>query len=130
MIRKVLKPFIAGLIVIFVGAFVITYFNLYDIFPHLDKLFHVAGGFVVAWFLSNFWEDSFKGLNKFQRVIVFMALAGLVGFFWEVAEYSTSTSLFDGHQLIRHYVFGGSNTDTLGDIMADVFGGALFALFF
>ncbi len=126
--RRTIKPFLAGLAVIFLGSFVAAFFNLYDTFPHIDKIFHIASGFIIAWFFSNLWEDNFKGFNRFQRVIMFMALAGLIGFFWEVLEYSTSTSLFTHYQLIRHYFYGGDLTDTLGDLLADVLGGAIFGL--
>ena len=128
MFRKVLNPVVVGLAVIFLGAFVFTFFNIYDFVPHLDKVFHVSGGFIVAWFFSNLWGDKLKGFNKFQRLILFMSLAALVGFFWEVMEYSTSQPPFVSHQLLRHYIYGGNLNDTLGDIMADVFGSALFGL--
>lgn len=129
MVRKALNPFIIGLAVLFLGTFVFTFFDIYGLFPHLDKVFHVLGGFIVAWFLGTFWEDNLKGLNQFQRIIVFMALATLAGFFWEVMEYATSQPPFVYNQLLRHYIYGGNLTDTLGDLMADVFGGALFGFF-
>ncbi|GEM_PF-4073436 len=125
MTRQTAKPFLTGLTVIFLGTFVVTFFNLYDTFPYIDKLFHVIGGFIVAWFFSVLWGDNLKGLNKFQRVIVFMAMASFVGVFWEIMEYSTSFSFFDDQQLIRHYLYGGNMGDTLGDLMADIFGAVI-----
>ncbi len=128
MTRKALTPFIIGLAVIFLGAFVFTFFNIYDSFPHLDKVFHISGGIIIAWFFSNLWSEKFKGFDKFQRVIIFMALGVLVGFFWEIMEYSTSQPPLVSHELLRYYIYGGNLTDTLGDLVADVFGGALFGL--
>lgn len=128
-IRKTIKPLVAGLVVLFLGTFIATFLNLFDYFPHIDKLFHITGGFIVAWFFSDLWVDELKGLNQFQRVIIFMALGALVGFFWEIMEYTTSKPPFVSNQLLRHYIYGGDLTDTLGDLMADVFGGALFGFF-
>ena len=129
MTNKTIKPFLAGLTVIFLGTFVVTFFGIYDTIPYIDKFFHVAGGFVIAWFFSNYWGDDLKELSKFQRLFILMALASFIGSFWEVMEYSTSTSFFEDNQLIRHYIYGGDLFDTLADIMADISGAAILFLF-
>ncbi|MDP4001544.1 MAG: hypothetical protein Q8P69_00645 [bacterium] len=129
MTNKTIKPFLAGLIVLFLGTFVVTFFDIYNFIPHIDKFLHVAGGFVVAWFFSNYWGDDLRGLSGLQRFIILMSLASFIGSFWEVMEYSTSTSFFEDNQLIRHYIYGGDLFDTLADIMADISGAAILFLF-
>ena len=127
--KKVIPPVIVGIIVVFIGSFVITDFNLYDIYPHIDKFFHVAGGFIVAWFFSQYWITKLGQFSNFERFIILIAMAALVGFVWEVGEFSTSQPPLVNHQLLRHYIYGGNLTDTLGDLMADVFGAAVLGLF-
>ena len=126
--RKVLKPFITGLLVIFLGSFIVTDFNLYDTFPHIDKLFHVTGGFIVAWFFAVLWVGYLKQASPFQRFLILIAIATLVGVFWEIAEYSTSVQPLSNFSLLHHYIYIGDITDTLGDLLADMFGAALAVL--
>ncbi len=119
-------PFVVGLLVIFAGTFLITYFNLYHNYPHLDKALHVAGGFIVAWFFGRYWKDNFKGFGDVDRFFILIGMAAFIGFAWEVMEFSTSLSPFVHHQLLRHYIYGGNLIDTLGDLMADCFGAAMY----
>ncbi len=129
MISKTTKPFLAGLIVLFLGSFVVTFFNLYDTFPYIDKVFHVTGGFIVAWFFDRFWSEKLNVFHKLEHLVVLVAITALVGFFWEIAEFSTSIPPFVDNILLRHYFYGGSLVDTLGDLTADIFGAVLFYLF-
>lgn len=126
--RKVLKPFITGLAVIFLGSFIVTFFNLYDTFPHIDKLFHVSGGFIIVWFFAVLWADYLKQASHFQRFLTLVAIAAFVGVFWEIAEYSTSVYPLSGSVLLQHYLYIGDIVDTLGDLLADTFGAALAAV--
>ena len=128
MTRKIIKPFLAGLAVIFLGSFIVTDFNLYDTFPHIDKLFHVSGGFIVAWFFAVLWVDYLRQASPFQRFLTLVSVAVFVGVFWEIAEYSTSVYPLSGSSLIQHYLYIGDIVDTLGDLLADMFGAALAAL--
>ena len=123
-------PIIVGLLIVTVGAYVATHFGLYDTFPHLDKIFHTAGGMVVAWYFSVLWEDQLKGFGPFERVLVFMAMGALIGYFWELAEYSTGQYPLAQFHALHSYLYGGDVTDTLGDLIADVFGAGLFAILF
>ena len=128
MARQALKPFIFGLIVIFLGSFVVTFFNIYNAFPQLDKLFHVTGGFILAWFFSQIWANELKLLNFFQRLVIYMGVAVLIGVFWEIMEFSTSLPPLYNNQILRHYIYGGSLADTLADLMADILGAGIFGL--
>lgn len=123
-------PFITGLAIIFLGTFIITFFNLYSIFPHLDKVLHASGGFVTAWFFARYWQDKFRTFSSLDHFLILMAITALVGVVWELAEFSTSIPPLANHKLLQHYLYIGSLTDTLGDLVADIFGAAICAILF
>lgn len=108
----------------------VTYFNFYNAFPHLDKVLHVSGGFIVAWFFTRLWLglERIEIFNKFEYLVLCIALAAMVGFFWELMEYTASVPPLEQYYWIHHYIYIGNVTDTLGDLLADIFGGALFGL--
>ena len=126
--HRVSKPLIVGIAVIFFGSIIVTEFKLYELIPHIDKMFHVGGGFIVAWFFIRLWTDHFKSFKKFQSFIISLSLAALVGYLWELAEYSTSLPIFTNYPIFSHYLYIGSITDTLGDLFADMFGAGLFTI--
>lgn len=127
--KKYSAPFIAGLAVIFIGSFIVTAFNLYDMYPHLDKVFHVSGGFIVAWFFGRYLQDKLTVFTQFERFVILVALGAMIGVFWELGEFSTSIPPLAHHPLLQHYLYIGDLRDTLGDLVADSFGAALYALF-
>lgn len=126
MTHKIIKPLIVGLVVIFLGSFVVTFFDLYDTFPYIDKVFHFAGGFVVAWFFSQMWFEKLGNFNKSERLLILVSVTTMIGFLWELAEYSTSLPPLVNNILLRHYFYGGSLIDTLGDFVADISGAVVF----
>ena len=123
-------PIIVGLTIIIVGSFVATKLGWYDAIPHIDKLFHTAAGMVIAWYFSVLWKDQLKAFGPFERVFILLAMGALIGYFWELIEYSTAQYPLDQFHALRHYLYGGDLTDTLGDLIADVFGAGLFAILF
>lgn len=123
-------PIIVGLIIIVTGSFIATKLGLYDAVPHIDKLFHVAAGIVIAWYFNVLWKDELKVFGPFERVFIMLAMGALIGYFWELIEYSTAQYPLDQLHTLRHYLYGGDLTDTLGDLIADVFGAGLFAILF
>ena len=125
---RIRTPLIVGLCVIFLGTFVITFFDLYSFFPHLDKILHVSGGFLTAWFFARYWQDKFGTFSSLDRFLMLLAITALVGVLWELAEFSTSIPPLAHHKLLRHYLYIGSLIDTLDDLVADIFGAALCAL--
>jgi len=126
---KTNKPLIVGLVFIFSSVFVVTFFYLYSIIPHLDKGLHVIGGFIVVWFFSQFWFEKLKTFSHKECLLIFMSLAALVGFFWEVAEFSTAFPPLVDWGPLKNYLYIGSLVDTLGDFTANILGAALFSLF-
>ena len=127
MMRRLLTPFVTGVLVMVFGIFVATAFHLYAI-PHFDKALHVTGGLIVAWFFSIFFKKDLVGVSWFHRFLILVAMAGLVGLLWEFAEFGSSF-LAPAHPILHRYFFGGDLTDTLTDLMSDLVGGMLYTLF-
>jgi hypothetical protein len=121
-------PIISGIAVIVVGLFIFTHLHLHGVFPHSDKFFHTLGGIVIAWYFSLLWKDKLTTFTHVERLIIYIAMAAMVGFLWELLEYSTAQYPLDGLGVLRHYVFGGNLRDTLGDLTADLFGASIFGL--
>ncbi|MEK9157743.1 MAG: hypothetical protein AAB638_00990 [Patescibacteria group bacterium] len=127
--NKVTKPFIAGLLVLFVGTFAVTYFGLYESVPYMDKAMHLMGGFVVAWFFGKLWENQFKSFGNFQRLLLLLGMAMTIGYAWEIMEYAGSNlSIFEGHPILNKYIYTGGFTDSLVDLFADGLGACIYAL--
>ena len=118
-----------ALIVLAIGIFPVEFFNLYERYPHMDKLLHVAGGVAVAWFISHFFERKSHGLSK---PLLFLSIIGstvLIGVLWEFAEYM-SVFARGALPIFHRYFHGGDLADTLGDLASDIIGGVLMALWF
>lgn len=124
--KKHFYPVVVGIILILFGTFATAYFDLYTRFAHFDKILHTSGGFIVAWFFAWYWGSKFNNFNKFERVVLLAAMGALIGFCWELLEFSVSVPPLSAHQLIHHYLYIGDLRDTLGDLVADTFGAALF----
>ncbi len=110
------------------GIVLATKFDIYSAIPHFDKILHISGGFIVAWFFARFFQKDLAGVSRFHRFLILVAMAGLVGLIWEFAEFSSSF-LAPSHPLLHKYFYGGDLIDTLTDLMADLAGGILYALF-
>jgi uncharacterized membrane protein YjdF len=120
-------PLIVGCSVIFLGIFVAEWIGLYTELPGVDKLFHFAGGFIVAWFALALLQDDIMPLSSWRQALILTSVACLIGVVWEFAEY-TATLARTAHPLVYQYFHGGDLTDTLGDILADILGGFAFSV--
>ena len=124
---KFKMPVLAGLAVIFVGAFVAEWFYLYDI-RYFDKLLHLSGGIISAWFFSVFFRKELGISSKFRAIIIILSATGFVGILWEFAEYISGAYVSQIAPIVAHYMFIGDLVDTLGDILTDLTGGLGFSL--
>jgi hypothetical protein len=129
MLKRLTLPFIIGLCVIFFGSFIVTFFNLYITYPYIDKLLHISGGFIAVWFFSRLWKNKLIGFSTNKQLVLCIAFVVIVGLFWELMEYSTSVPPLINYPSLQRYIYIGSITDTLGDLLADIFGGSLFSIF-
>lgn len=124
--KKYFNCILTGVVVLVLGILVANYFNIYASVPHFDKLLHFFGGFIVAWFFSIFFAKDLNGISRFKKFLILMAMAALIGLFWEFAEYLSN--LYSA-PLLKHFFYGGDLRDTLTDLLSDVIGGAIFGLF-
>lgn len=124
--KKYVPPFLTGVSVIVIS--ILTSAAFYARFPHFDKIYHVSGGFIVAWFFAMYWRGRLAELKPFDKFVIFTASAALIGLIWELTEFSTGVPPLSHYPIIHHYMYIGDLVDTLGDLVADVLGGALFGL--
>ena len=120
-------PLIFGLFVLLVGVFIAERFGLYYSIPHFDKVVHVCGGLAVAWMAFTLIQDHIVSMSTLKQLLVIVSVACFVGVLWEFAEYAAN---FTQHSYpwFYHWYHGGDLADTLGDLAADIVGGAVFAL--
>jgi hypothetical protein len=122
---RTVTPTVAGFLLLFVGVFLCGRFGWYYEVPHLDKILHVLGGIIVAWFVLSLLQNDITHLAAWKQIIIVVGIGALIGVVWEWAEY---VSNFTQHSipLWYHYFHGGDLADTLGDLVADVVGATLF----
>ncbi len=120
-------PIVLGLLVLSIGIFLTEYYELAYRYQGFDKILHIVGGFAVGWFVISLFAREFGLLRPWVAVLAIVAAVVLVGVLWEFAEYSAQWIRFS-HPLFYHYFHGGDLVDTLGDLLADLAGGASFAL--
>lgn len=83
-----------------------------------DKLFHVAGGAVLAWFAAILYRGKIQGRLLFALAIVSFAVA--VGALWEVYEWVLLVMKNDTMHMTL--------TDSMLDIIADTVGAVVAAV--
>lgn len=124
-----LLPGIIGITFGLLTIFLVGSLNLYQRINHLDKIFHIVGGFLIAWFFIDYF-DELKTSDKLKRLIICLAGAALISLVWEFAEHFSSVYGPTHFPWIYHYFYGGNLVDTLHDLIADLSGALLFGLFF
>lgn len=127
--RSYLYPIIFGFVLLLVGIFLVEQYELSYRFKGLDKLLHFSGGFVAAWFVATLFTRELRLPRPWVAGLIMVSAVALIGVVWEFAEFSTSLIRSDYPQLY-HFFHGGNLEDTLGDLLADMAGGASFALIF
>lgn len=125
-----LRPTVAlafCVLVVFVGIFVSGYFGLYNYWVHLDTSMHFLGGLGVAWFGLAILQDDITRLNRWKQLLILVSFAALVGVLWEFAEYMVGFGR-DVVPWLWRWFHGGSLTDTLFDLAADLVGAMVLTL--
>lgn len=103
--------------------------SLYYVVSWLDNAMHFLGGVVISMFFV--WFFYFSGEIKVpapreSKAFYFLLIAGvmaLVGVGWELFEFLGDTYIAPGHMQ-------GDLPDTMGDLLADILGGLVVALYF
>lgn len=119
-------PLILGLLILFVGIFVAEKWGLYYTVPNLDKILHTLGGLAVAWMAMAIFQDDINHLPWHKQLLLIISLTALVGVLWEFAEYAAGLTR-SSWPWLYHWFHGGDMGDTIGDLIADLSGGTLFA---
>ena len=119
-------PVFSGILILAIGIFVGERWGLYDTIPHFDKVMHFLGGMAVAWFALSVFQNELVRWTGWKQLVVLTATACLVGVVWEFAEYFANFTRYT-HPAFYHWYHGGDLADTLGDLAADILGGAAFA---
>jgi hypothetical protein len=120
-------PIISIFIVLFVGVFISTHFQLYDKVFHFDKIMHFTGGFIVAWFFIAVLGKELR-TNRAMLILLLVSLTTFVGVLWEFTEFSSGEYLKDKLPWIGRYFYGGNLKDTLLDLLFDMMGSIAFAI--
>ena len=117
-----------ALIILAIGIFPTEAFKLYERFPYIDTLLHLAGGAAIVWFLSSFFERDVWRLSRPTLVALLVGITTLIGVFWEFAEFYSGRNFREALPIVYQYFRGGDLQDTLGDLAADIAGATLFAV--
>lgn len=120
-------PVLFGCLVLLTGLFVGEYWGLYAFIPHFDKVMHISGGLAVAWMAMALLQSDIEGLAAWKQALIIVSVTSLIGILWEFAEYG-SNSIRYTHPVWYHYFHSGDLADTVGDLIADLTGGAAFIL--
>jgi len=125
--RKLLKHPLAPVLafwVILICAFDLEArkYDLYWIFPHIDKVLHVIGGIALgtfAWMLADCFWSHVSSWKRFWIVIGIAFAGGLV------------VEIFEFLQQVFHFVpYPFDAWDTVGDLLCDTLGGVISFLYY
>ena len=116
------------LAIVFLGVIPTGAFDLYDKIPNLDKFLHLAGGLVLAWFLTHLFTKERRALPRVSYFLFILGITALASIGWEFAEHVSGAYSKVIAPIVYHYFRGGNLTDTLLDLVADLGGAFLFLL--
>ncbi len=119
-------PLLFSALVLFVGLFIGSEWGFYSAYPSFDKLLHFAGGLAMAWLALALLQDDIVHLPAWKQVLIVVSVAAFIGVVWEFAEYVSGFTK-ESIPLLYRYFRGGDLADTLGDLLADIIGGSVFA---
>ncbi len=124
---RTVTPVIVGTALIFFGIFVCEKLGLYYALPGFDKVLHVIGGIVAAWFVLAIFQQEVAHMVSWKQACIFVGIALFIGVAWEWLEYVSNFTRATVPWWY-HYFHGGDLADTLGDLLADTIGAALLTL--
>lgn len=120
-------PVSAGILLLLVGIVLGERYLLYDKVPYFDKILHLTGGVIVAWFFDYIFFEEIKHMAHWKIILVLVSSACFIGVLWEFAEYLSTFSRHT-YPLLYHYFHGGNFADTMSDLTADIVGGILLSV--
>ena len=123
-------PIALGILVFIMGVFASSYLDWYFLFPHIDKVFHFAGGFALGWFFYVYFSLGSAPMSTFKKFLVIVTSTCFVAVLWEYAERLSSLYSPQYVPWLYHWFQGGDLDDTLLDILAGMSGSFLFSLIY
>ena len=103
--------------------------GVYTIFPNVDILMHLAGGFAMGMFGFVFFEKG-AGKSKLPKWFVYLFVVGfglLIGVFWEFHEWILDHTIHTWNYVAFSQ---SSNDDTMKDLLDDWIGASVAFLTF
>lgn len=120
--RKLLLPSLFG-IALFIFP---LYADETAYYVHADKILHLIGGAIAAWFLAGVFADTIAVSGKLKCAVILLMGVCAIGLAWEVLEFFAPD--FRQTFFLFRFMQGGDWADTAGDIAADIAGGLLFSI--
>ena len=96
-------------------------FYWYSAMPQFDMVMHTLGGIFIAIWSGALIFESFRDTKPVVWIIVLCASVLIVGFLWEVFEFSV--------QGIVHLETLANIPDSISDMVCDLFGGVIGSIF-
>jgi xanthine/uracil permease len=124
---RTFTPVISGLVLLSIGVFFGEIWGWYDHIANFDKVLHVSGGVIAAWFVLTLFQNDIPRMVWWKQLLVLVGITTLIGVVWEWAEFASN---FTQHTYPGwyHYFHGGDLADTIGDLVADVTGAVVLSL--
>lgn len=120
-------PFIIGVTFVLFGIFACEQSGIYYILPGFDKLLHVIGGVIAAWFTLAIFQNEITHMRSWKQALIIISVTLFIGVAWECAEYISNFAR-EIFPLFYRYFHGGDLADTLGDLLADTIGAGILTL--
>ena len=118
---------LSGLTLLFIGIGIGERYGLYYRIANFDKLLHLTGGIIAAWFVLALLQDELVRMTAWKQILILVGITAFIGVMWEWAEFISNFTQYT-NPTWYHYFHGGDLGDTLGDLLADTAGAIFFAL--
>ena len=124
--KHFIRPVSIGIGLVLLSTVIAESLGLYEIFPSFDKALHFSGGIVAGWISYLVVRRYLSPAPMWVQWFVVLGGTALFGVVWEFAEYTSSA--LDFYFAVEGYLYIGDLRDTMFDLMLDVAGGGIAAL--
>ncbi len=118
-----IAPVSVGLVLVLIA---VVFGNIFNIIPGSDRLFHFGEGFAIAMFAQIYFINDLKSVSRFKKFLLLTGIVAIYGVLWEFIEYLPRLIPPGPFANIKHYIYGGDLSDTLGDLLADGLGAVVY----
>lgn len=124
--KRYIIPVSIGIGLVIIATVVAGDLGWYDAIPFFDKLLHFSGGIIAGWISYIFMRRYVASAPRLVQGLFVLSGTALIGISWEFAEYLSSA--LDFYLAIEGYLYIGDLRDTIFDLVMDLTGGGLAAL--